>query len=109
MTAAEIEIRPNREGRPRAYIAGTRVRVQDVYALSELRGLTPDEIAGALPHLSLAQVHAALAHYFENREAILSEIREDDEFVNHLRAMTGPGPLEQRLKGTEVKRDSISP
>jgi uncharacterized protein (DUF433 family) len=92
-----IELRPNRSGQPRAYIAGTRVRVQDVYAMAEVQGLTPDEISRSLPHLSLAQVHAALAYYFEHRQAILDEIRQDEDFVRHFKALTGPGPLEAKL------------
>ena len=48
-----IELRPNRSGQQRAYIAGTRVRVQDIYALAEVQGRSPDEIVEALPHLSL--------------------------------------------------------
>ncbi|HEX5103886.1 MAG TPA: hypothetical protein VFV87_08760, partial [Pirellulaceae bacterium] len=44
----QIELRPNREGRLRAYIGGTRVRVQDVYALAELQQKSPDEIVIAL-------------------------------------------------------------
>ncbi|MBI1901692.1 MAG: DUF433 domain-containing protein [Planctomycetia bacterium] len=95
--ATHIELRANREGRPRAFIAGTRVRVQDVYALSEIQGKTPGEIVRELPHLTLAQVHAALSYYFDHREAIVQEMREDDEFVRRFRALTGPGPLEQRL------------
>jgi uncharacterized protein (DUF433 family) len=104
-----IELRPNREGRQRAFIAGTRVRVQDVYALSEIQGKSPDEVVRALPHLTLAQVHAALCHYFDHREAILQEMREDEEFVRQLRSLTGPGPMEQRLKVAEEARDSVSP
>ena len=96
--ATHIELCTNREGRPRACIAGTRVRVQDVYALSEIQGKTPDEIVRELPHLTLAQVHAALSYYFDHREAIVQEMREDDEFVRRFRTLTGPGPLEQRLK-----------
>jgi hypothetical protein len=34
--ATHIELRPNREGQPRAFIAGTRVRVQDIYAQAEI-------------------------------------------------------------------------
>jgi uncharacterized protein (DUF433 family) len=40
----QIELRPNRSGQSRAYIAGTRVRVQDIYAMAELQGQSPDEI-----------------------------------------------------------------
>ena len=104
-----IEIRRNRDGQPRAYIAGTRVRVQDIYVDSEVHGKSPDDIVASLPHLTLAQVHAALSYYFDNREAILEEIRQDGEFVAQMKAKTGPGPLERRLKGTDGHGDSISP
>jgi uncharacterized protein (DUF433 family) len=103
-----IELRTNRSGQPRAFIAGTRVRVQDIYAMAELQGLAPDEIVTALPHLSLAQVHAALAYYFDNREAVLDEVRQDQEFVHHFRTMTGPGPLESKLQRKDRDGDSIS-
>lgn len=76
-----IEIRPNRAGEPRAYIAGTRVRVQDVVCDSEGLGLSPDEIVANLPHLSLAQVHAALSYYFDHQEEVRSAIRSDEEYV----------------------------
>ena len=103
-----IEIRKNRRGEDRAYIAGTRVRVRDIYAHSEIHGESPEDIVAALPHLTLAQVHAALSYYFEHREAILDEIRRDDEFVRLMRNKLGPGPLEQKLKGTDAP-DAISP
>ena len=104
-----IEFRANHAGQKRACIAGTRVRVQDVYALAEIQGLTPDEITGSLPQLTLAKVHAALAYYFDNRDAILAEIREDEEFVSRARAAIGPGPLEQALQSKAADRGAISP
>lgn len=96
--ATHIEIRQNRDGQPRAYIEGTRVRVSDIYAYAEVRGLTPDEIVESLPHLTLGQVHAALSYFFDHREQVLQEIREDEEFVRLLRERTGPGPLELKLR-----------
>jgi uncharacterized protein (DUF433 family) len=102
-----IEIRKNRRGDDRAYIAGTRVRVRDIYAHAEIHGESPEEIVAALPHLTLAQVHAALSYYFENRQAILNEIRRDNEFVQLMQNKLGPGPLAQKLKGTDAA-DAIS-
>jgi len=96
-----IELRPNRSGKLRAFIAGTRVRVQDIYGLSELQGKTPDEIVVALPHLALFQVHAALAYYFQHREDILREIREDDDLAATVRANLGAGPLAAKLKSAD--------
>jgi uncharacterized protein (DUF433 family) len=105
--ATHIEVRKNRAGQDRAHIVGTRTRVQDIYALSEIHGLTPDQIVEQLPHLTLGQVHAALGYYFDHREQILNELREDGEFVRAMRARTGPGPLEARLKAA-LGDDAVS-
>jgi uncharacterized protein (DUF433 family) len=54
-------------GRPR--IAGTGVSVRRIVRWYQL-GKSPDEIQSEIPHLSLAQVHAALAYYHANRTAM---------------------------------------
>lgn len=56
-----------RGGRP--CIAGTGVTVQRIVSWYML-GLNPEEIADRIGHLSLAQVHAALAYYYANRQTI---------------------------------------
>jgi hypothetical protein len=48
-------------------VAGTSVSVQRIAGWYKL-GLSPEEIAENFGHLSLAQVHAALADYHSNRE-----------------------------------------
>jgi len=58
-------------GRPR--IAGTGVTVQRIVGWYRL-GLSPEEIADRLGHLSLAQVHAALAYYHANRTEIDTDL-----------------------------------
>ncbi len=93
--ATHIELHPNRDGQPRAFIAGTRVRVQDIYAQAEIHGRTPEEIVEGLPHLTLGQVHAALSYLHDHRDEILREMREDDAFVNELRSKAGPSLLEK--------------
>jgi uncharacterized protein (DUF433 family) len=68
-------------GRPR--IAGTGVsilRIADWYKM----GMTPEEIAGAYPHLNLAQVHAALAYYHANRDEIDAEMAAEEAEANRL-------------------------
>ncbi len=85
LVATHIELRPNHDGRLRAFIAGTRVRVQDIFAQAEIHGRTPDEIVGNLPHLTLGQVHAALSYLFDHRAEILREAQEDQTFVNELK------------------------
>lgn len=69
----------------KARIAGHRIRVQDIVLWNE-EGRSPEEIVGEFPQLSLADVHAALAYYFDHRDEIDAEIRADAEFVNRARA-----------------------
>lgn len=102
--ATHVELRPNRDGQPRAFIAGTRVRVQDIFAQAEIHGRTPEEIVEGLSHLTLGQVHAALSYLHDHREDILREMREDEAFVNELRAASGPSLLERhRAKAAGLK------
>ena len=79
-------------GRP--CIAGTRVRVQDIYVCHEIQGMSPDQIVAAYPKLTLADVHAALAYYFDHKEQMRIDMMEESAFVAGIRALTGPGPLE---------------
>jgi uncharacterized protein (DUF433 family) len=56
-----------RGGRPK--IAGTGVTVMRIAGWYKM-GRSPEEIAAQYGHLSLAQVHAALAYYHANTEEI---------------------------------------
>ena len=57
-------------------VAGTSVSVQRIAGWYKL-GLSPEEIAENFGHLSLAQVHAALAYYHSNREEIEAYLRDE--------------------------------
>lgn len=61
----------------RARVAGTGVTVRRIAGWYRL-GLTPEEISDRVGHLSLAQVHAALAYYHANRAEIEAEIAAED-------------------------------
>ena len=64
-------------------IAGTRIRVQDIVLRTEA-GESPDAIRAAFPHITLADVHAALAYYHDYRELIDQQIREADELIKRM-------------------------
>ena len=89
-------------------VAGTGIRVWDVYVLHERQGKSPDEIVAAFPHLSLADVHAALAYYWDNKDTIDQQMKEADEFVEQLKSTAGPGPLARKLAATESGSDKVS-
>lgn len=88
--SVHIEQTPGvRSGKPR--IKGTRVTVADVVLWTE-QGMCPDEIVTEFPQLSLADVHAGLAYYHDNRELIDGQIRESGEFVARLRNSAADAP-----------------
>jgi uncharacterized protein (DUF433 family) len=62
-------------GAPR--IAGTRIRVSLIALLTE-QGRSADQIVASYPHLSLADVYAALAYYHDHRESVEQELHEAD-------------------------------
>src|SRR5579862_8516264 len=77
-------------------VAGTRVRVWDI-AVQAQAGQSPDEILTHFPHLTLSDIHAALAYYYDNRHAIDQQAADDNQFSQDLRSTAGPGPLEKKL------------
>jgi len=78
-------------------VAGSRVRVWDI-AVRAQAGESPDEILAHFPHLTLSDVHAALAYYYDNREAMDAQAAEGDLFAEQFRLSQGPGPLEAKLR-----------
>ena len=69
------------EGRPR--ISGTGISVRRIVGWYKL-GLSPEEIAHKIPHLTLAQVYAALAYYHANRDEIEADIAAEELEVERL-------------------------
>ncbi len=67
-----------RRGRP--IIAGTTLMVQDVAAHHIYKKYTPEELAYQL-QISLAQVHAALAYYYDHKDEIDTQIEENDRLI----------------------------
>ena len=96
-------------GRPR--IDGHRITVEDVAIWHERMGMSPDEIVSSYPTITLSDVHAALAYYYENRERIDADIEEGQKFVGEMRAKAGPSRLQelQQARKADGADDSISP
>ena len=82
-------------GKP--HIAGHRISIQDVAIRHEWLGWSADEIASQYG-LTLADVYAALAYYYDHREEIDASIREGQAFVEALRKQS-PSVIEQKLRG----------
>lgn len=62
-------------------IAGTRFPVRSVVHYVLRLGWTPEELADRFPHLTLAEVHDALAYYYDNRAEIEADIAANREEI----------------------------
>ena len=84
-------------GGPKPRITGRRIRVQDVVIWHEKLGMSPDEIVHHYPTITLADVHAALAYYWDHRDEIERAIVEEQALAREL-ARGRSGPLEEKLQ-----------
>jgi uncharacterized protein (DUF433 family) len=82
----------------KACIAGHRIRVLDIVVWHEIRGYSPDEIVDMFPGITLADVYAAMAYYFDNREEIEETFRKSDEIAEQLKTRY-PSKVQEKLGG----------
>ena len=89
----------------RARIAGHRVRVQDIVMWHEHQGMTPDRIVSEVPTITLADVHTALAYYFDHVHEIQDEMRADETYAEEFRR-NHPSLLDTKLTREPFKEAS---
>lgn len=72
--------------RPR--VAGTGVTVRRIASLYR-QGLSAEEIADQITHLTIAQVYAALTYYHANRDEIDADLAAEDALTESLERQHG--------------------
>jgi uncharacterized protein (DUF433 family) len=82
----------------KARIAGKRFKVSHLVVEKRVEGWSPEQMRDNHPGLSLAEIHAAFAYYYDHQAEIDREIEESDRFVEEMRAKTGEIPLVKRLR-----------
>jgi uncharacterized protein (DUF433 family) len=88
-----------------AWVADTKVKVIEI-ALDKLaHGSSPEELHFQYPHLSMAQIHHALAYYYDHREELDDEILRRLREVNELAARQADSPLRQKLRGLRLENE----
>jgi uncharacterized protein (DUF433 family) len=92
-------------GQPR--IAGTRIKVKHVYTWVERMGMTPARVVAEYPHLTRAQVHAALAYYWSHPDEIHRDMEDEEKLVAELKAKAGPSLLQERLAEGDAATDPL--
>lgn len=71
-------------------IVGTDIKVSQIASEHEHLGMSPDEIVEAHPHVTLADVHAALSYYYDHADEIRRDWDDTDALVEALRKRYPP-------------------
>jgi uncharacterized protein (DUF433 family) len=82
----------------RPVVTGTDIKVSQIASEYEHLGMTPDEIAEAHPHLGLAEVHAALAYYYDHQDLIRGDWAQAEELIAKLRQQYPSRFLDRRRR-----------
>jgi uncharacterized protein (DUF433 family) len=87
-----------------AWIAGANTKVCEVVVDVLAHGSSPEEIHFQYPHLSMAQIHAALSFYHQHQAEMEGEIQKCWLEVNELAAKESDSPLHKRLRAIKLNR-----
>lgn len=79
-----------------------RIRVSQIVVDYLNHGCSADEIVIHYPHLKLAEVHSALAYYFDHQAEIGAEIDDEQRLIAESRATASPSPIELRLRAQRL-------
>lgn len=81
-----------------AWIDDTNIKVIEVVLDHLAHGSSPEGIHSQYPHLSLAQIYAALSYYYDHKPELDAEIERQTREVESLMAKAGDSPFRQRLR-----------
>jgi uncharacterized protein (DUF433 family) len=87
-----------------AWLVGANTKVIEVVMDKLAHGWSPEEIHFQHPHLSLAQIHAAFAYYYDHQDEMDREILRQTEEVEGLARDSASSPLRQKLLALKTRR-----
>jgi uncharacterized protein (DUF433 family) len=91
-----MHVEINDKGVP--YIAGTRTKVVEVVLDHLAFNWDAEEIHEQHPHLSLAQIHSALAYYYDHQIEMDQAIADGLRRVDEIQAALGESPIRAQLR-----------
>lgn len=79
-------------------IAGTTMKVVELVTAQAAYGWSPEELRFQFPHLTLGQIHSALAYYWDHRDKLDRDIARRLAAVERQQDQAPPTPLHARLQ-----------
>ncbi|HEX6904464.1 MAG TPA: DUF433 domain-containing protein [Thermoanaerobaculia bacterium] len=83
------------------YILGTTMKIVELVMAQRAHGWSPEELFFQYPHLSLSQIHSALAYYWDHQAELDADIERRSRFVEEIRRETGPSPRAEKLRNRD--------
>jgi len=85
-----------------AWVDSTNVKVIEVVLDKLAHGSSPEEIHFQYPHLSLAQIHAALSYYYDHKKEFDAKIEGQLREIEELAAQSNGSPIRRRLRAMGI-------
>ena len=98
MAITEILPHVRRDSKGVAWVDDTNVKVIEIVQSKQAYDLTPEELREQYSHLSLAQIYAALAYYYDHKDELEADIARRAKLADELRAQTEDRTLQTRLQ-----------
>ncbi|MCO6452917.1 MAG: DUF433 domain-containing protein [Caldilineales bacterium] len=80
------------------YIAGTTMKVVELIMAQLAYGWSAEELHFQYPHLTLGQIHSALAYYWDHQAELDADIERRFKETERTFRESGPSPLVNRLR-----------
>ena len=84
-------------------IAGTTMKVVELVMAQLANGWSAEELHFQYPHISLGQIHAALAYYWDHKTELDADIARRRRYVEQRRRQSGPSPLAAKLQVSRLQ------
>jgi len=81
-------------------IAGTTMKVVELVTAHLAHGWSPEELHFQFPHLSLGQIHSALAYYWDHKDELDADIDRRTRYAEQARREAGPSTVKAKLSRT---------
>jgi uncharacterized protein (DUF433 family) len=83
-------------------IAGTTLKVIELIMAQNAYGWSPEEIHFQHPYLTMSQIYAALAYYWEHKEELDKDIQQRESYAAKMQHDMKETPFVKRLKSQGI-------
>lgn len=79
-------------------LEGTNTKVVELVDEMWAYGWSPTEMSFQHPHLTLGQIHSALAYYWDHKETLDADLERRFQQAEEIRQAAGPSRIREKLR-----------